>query len=198
MRFQIAVLVGFSFVLPARGDVMQLPLPVIDALTPIDSIPSSAQLDDVFNGSAQALASLQTIALEAAPPDDLVGVKLRAIRALTHYCVVPCSAGDPAHATIVAVATSPRPADMRTGSDILVLRAAIESLGILRVPGDVDLLIAQLQDSSRDIRAAAARALRDLGNTQAIVPLRQRYQQESVPQVKLAISDALRVLGQPI
>jgi len=79
-----------------------------------------------------------------------------------------------------------------------VLRATIEALGVLRVPDDVTLLVPQLNHPSRDIRAATARALRDLGNTQAIVPLRARYDQDQVDQVKVAISDALRVLGQPI
>ncbi len=196
MRIELAVLVGFSLALPARGDVVQLPQPVIDALTPIDSIPSSAQLDEVFNGSALALANLQMIALESGPID--LGVQLRAVRALTHYCPSPCRAGDPAHTTIAAVANTPRYRDSRAGSDVLVLRAAIESLGVLRVPADIDILIPQLAHPNRDIRTAVAHALRDLGNTQAIMPLSVRLQHEQIPQVRLAISDALRVLGQPI
>jgi HEAT repeat protein len=200
MRVQLAILLGFSMALPVRGNVVELPPPVIHALTPIDSVPSTAQLDDVFNGSAQALASLQSIALATGPID--LGVQLRAIRALARYCGSPCGASAPAHATLAAVATSPRYRDARSGSDVLVLRAAIESLGVLRVPSDVDILIPQLGHPSRDIRAAVAHALRDLGNTQANGPLNVRYQLEpddrAHAQVRLAISDALRVLRQPL
>ena len=179
----------------ALGNVAQLPQPVINALTPIDSIPSSTQIDLVHGGADEALANLQAIALSNGGVD--IGVQLRAVRSLTHYCDAPCGSHE-AHTTLVTVATMPRYRDALRGSDLLVLRAAIESLGILRVPGDVSVLVPQLDHPSRDIRAATAHALRDLGNTQAITPLRARYQAEQVDQVRIAISDALRVLGQPV
>jgi hypothetical protein len=154
----------------------------------------------VFNNSStDALASLRQLANP--PPTEFVdrGVQLRAVRALIHYCATtPCGDLDPAHVTLRDIADNPVYRDARVGSDLLVLRAALEALGTLRVPGDMDRIAAQLQHPSRDIRAAAARALRDLGNTQAITPLRARYNIEQVEQVKTAISDALRVLGQPI
>jgi HEAT repeat protein len=80
----------------------------------------------------------------------------------------------------------------------LLLRAAVEALGIARTgnPDDVPRLVPYLDHPSRDIRAATARALRDMCNTGAIVPLRTRYQNEQVDQVRLAISTALRDLGQ--
>ncbi|MBA3461002.1 MAG: HEAT repeat domain-containing protein [Deltaproteobacteria bacterium] len=189
----LAIVLGAS----ALADV-QLTQPVINALTQIDSVPSSQQINQAFNGSpSEALASLQQIA----NPTNFVdrGVQIRAVRALTHYCQsTPCGFSDPAHQTLRDIATLPKYRDSRFGSDLLVLRAAIESLGVLQVPQDVDILIPQLQHPSRDIRAAVARALRDLGNTQAIVPLRARYNIETSEQVQLAISDALRVLGQPV
>jgi len=77
-----------------------------------------------------------------------------------------------------------------------VLRAAIEALGPQRVGNDLALLVGQLASPSRDIRAAVAHSLRDLCNTQAIGPLRQQQQAESSDQVKQAITEALRVLGQ--
>ncbi len=172
--------------------------PVFDTLTPIDSLPSSQQITTVFNNStSEALSSLQQI---AHPPGGTFvdrGVQLRAVRALIHYCAAtPCADGDPAHQTLVAIASDPIYRDARSGSDLLVLRAALESLGVLRVPADLGVLVPQLQHPSRDIRAAVARGLRDLGNTQAITPLRARYNVEQEPQVQTAISDALRVLGQ--
>ena len=77
----------------------------------------------------------------------------------------------------------------------------METLGTLDVPPDVSLddvglLVGLLDHASRDIRAATARALRDLCNSNAVVPLRMRYTVEPTEQVKLAISDALRILEQ--
>ncbi len=190
---------AFAFALPARGDsALQLTQPVINALTPIDSLPSSQQINTVFNNSpSEALANLQQIANPTGFVDR--GVQLRAVRALIHYCAAtPCNVSDPAHVTLRTIALQPRYQSSRSGSDLLVLRAAIESLGRLQIPTDWDLLADQLQHPSRDIRAAVARALRDLGNTQAIVPLRARYNIEDSEQVKIAISDALRILGQPV
>lgn len=195
-RVGIAVAFGLFVSAAAYGDALMLTQPVINALTQIDSIPSSTQLNTVFNGSStEALSNLTAIALSQGTVD--LGVQLRAIRALTHYCLAPCGTSE-AHQTLETVATTPRYRDARRGSDLLVLRAAIEALGVLRIPGDVSILLPQLDHPSRDIRAAAAHALRDLGNTQAIPALRARYQQEQVKQVAIAISDALRVLGQPI
>ncbi len=166
------------------------------ALTPIDSQPTTQQLNLVHNNSEEeALDNLQDIALG----DDSIdtGVRLRAVRALTQYCKSPCEAHE-AHGTLVQLLGLPRYRDARTGRDLLVLRAGIESIGVLRVVDDMNLLLPFLQHASRDIRAATAHALRDLGNTQAITPLRERYLVEDVPHVQNALSDALRVLGQPI
>ncbi len=191
----LAAILALAVSAAAYGDVLVLTQPVINALTPIDSVPSSTQLTGVFNGSEiEALNNLRLIALSQGV--DL-GVQLRAIRALPQYCQAPCGTHD-AHVALETIATTPRYRDARRGSDLLVLRAAIEALGVLRIPGDVVILLSQLDHPSRDLRAATAHALRDLGNTQAIPALRARYQQEQVQQVRIAISDALRVLGQPI
>ena len=80
----------------------------------------------------------------------------------------------------------------------MILRGAIEALGPLRVDTDLVLLEPFLLSLSRDIRAAAAHAMRDLCNSQAITPLRQQQEHEDTEQVRLAITDALRVLAQPI
>lgn len=170
--------------------------PVFDALTPVDSLPSSQQLTMVFNNSpAEALSGLQQIANPPATVFVDRGVQLRAVRALIHYCATtPCPDTDPAHQTLLEISSVY--AGARSGSDLLVLRAALESLGVLKVPQDIGVLVPQLQHPSRDIRATVARALRDLGNTQAITPLRARYNIEREPQVQTAISDALRVLAQ--
>lgn len=179
-----------------RAEVPQLTQPIINALTPIDTLPSSDQINSAFNDNpSEALASLIGLANPSSPIDR--GVQLRAVRALIHYCAAtPCPEQDPALAALRQVEARYRNA--RAGSDVLVLRAALEAIGVLRYPTDIGLLLPHLQHPSRDIRATAARALRDLGNTQAIGPLRARYADEEFDQVRLAISDALRVLGQPV
>lgn len=186
--------VACAIVLPALAG------PVADrvrfALTPIDSQPTTQQLNLVHNNSEQeALDNLQDIALG----DDTIdtGVRLRAVRALTQYCKAPCGTHE-AHGTLLTLIGVPRYRDVRVGRDLLVLRATIEAIGVLRVVDDMNVVLPFLQHPSRDIRVATAHALRDLGNTQAITPLRTRYLVEDVPSVQSAISDALRVLGQPI
>jgi HEAT repeat protein len=170
---------------------------VFDTLTPVDSLPSSQQITKAFNdSSSEALSNLQLL---ANPPASTIvdrGVQLRAVRALIHYCATtPCADADPAHVTLKNTELAYR--DARAGSDLLVLRAALESLGLLKVPNDIGVLAFHLSHPSRDIRAGAARALRDLGNTNAIPLLRARMTIEQIAQVKTALSDALRVLQTP-
>jgi hypothetical protein len=177
----------------ATGATTPLDIPQQNTLTTIDSVPTKPQLDRVFP-TGQALASLSTIAQDYAAD---TGIRLRAIHALAKYCgsaAEPCIDADPAHTALKTLINATR---METsGSNVLVLRAAIETIGSLRIATDFDVVRTLIDHPSRDIRAATARALRDLCNTQAITPLRVRYTSESTEQVKLAISEALRVLGQ--
>jgi hypothetical protein len=168
------------------------PLPVLvqNALTPIDEIPTQSQLDLVFAG--QALPNLSAIAQD---PTGDTGIRLRALHALPKYCVAPCGDSDTAHLTLVGVVNAT--ATARSGSDLLVLRAAVEALGPLRVQTDLALLLPLLTHASRDIRATTALALRDLCNTAALTPLHTAEQQEPSAQVRFAVEDALRVLGTP-
>jgi HEAT repeat protein len=167
----------------------------INLLTPIDSVPTASQLNLVFNGPTQARDSLLVIA-----QDDTAdtGIRLRAIHALAKYCPAvtgTCTVADPAHQALSDLISVNRTSHL--GSPALLLRAAIESIGLLQVQTDVDVLTPLLDHQSRDIRAATAHALRDLCNTQAINPLRLRYAHETSDQVRLAISDALRNLPCP-
>jgi hypothetical protein len=170
-----------------------LPQPVQNTLTVIDSVPSKQQLDNLFMGEAMALNSLSTIAQDNAAD---IGIRLRAIHALAKYCIAPCDENDVAHDSLETVVSDTH-LDI-AGSNVLLLRAAIEAIGSLHVATDFDVIrdLGLLDHPSRDIRAATARALRDICNPSAITPLRVRYTAESTEQVKLAISEALRVLGQ--
>jgi len=195
-RLPLVLALVAGLVVSAAGDPVMLSLPAKQALTQLDALPSSAQLEK-FMGTPQAVLDKL---IEFTHPDftDDPGVQIRAVRAIAQYCDAPCTETSEAHVALATLITTPRYRDARAGSDLLVMRAGIEALGVLRVPADIDLLIPQLAHPSRDIRAAAAHALRDLGNTAAIDALRGRYSEEQVPQVELAIADALRVLGQPV
>jgi HEAT repeat protein len=167
-------------------------------LTAIDQVPTKTQLDNAFASDPQGpLQALANIATDSDTSNDAIGIRLRAIHALAKYCgtsTTACAASDLAHQSVATVIAENRTAT--EGSVVLVLRAAIETLGTMRVASDVTTLRPLLDHPSRDIRAATARALRDLCNAQAITDLRARYTVETTDQVKLAISEALRILGQ--
>jgi hypothetical protein len=183
-------------VLPARGNVTQLPQTVVNALTPIDTLPTKSQLNDVF-APDQALDRLKIIVTD---PNQDFGIQLRAIRALPAYCPIPpikCLPGTLAHDTLIQLIDA-YPTSPHAPQDTLRLRAAIEALGIARSGDQFDVakLTPHLNHANRDVRAAVARALGNICNTQADTALRNRYTVEPTEQVKLAISTALRDLKQ--
>lgn len=195
-----AILIGV-LVSSASSDTSQLSQAAQNTLTTIDSVPTRPQLDAAFSGSGQALAGLSAVATD---PGNDIGIRLRAVHALGKYCAAPtCVDGDTAHQSLKTVIDANRTAT--SGSNVLLLRAAIETLGSMRISGDAAYLIAQgtpnltslLDHPSRDVRATTAEALQNICNTSvATNPLRIRYSHETTEQVKLAISEALRILGQ--
>ena len=192
MRY-VVIALGVAVGLGVATGSTNLPTGVQDTLTAIDSVPSRTDLDLAFqNNMLPPLGTLQQI---AGDPMSDVGVRLRAIHALGKYCTAtPCAASDPAHVSVRGALLG---AQAETaGAPLLLLRAAIETLGPMGVSTDTDVLGPLLDHDSRDIRAATARALRDLCNASAITPLRVRYAKEQTDQVRLAISEALRILDQ--
>lgn len=173
----------------ATGSVSTLSEHVKNTLTSIDTIPTRIELDHAFDGAA--LPNLSSIAQDK---DIDIGVRVRAIHGLGKYCAEPCNTAELAHQSLTTLIDASR--NETIGESVVLLRAAIETIGVLKVSTDVVLLTDFLDHPSRDIRAATARALRDLCNNQAVVPLRIRYTAETTDQVKLAISEALRILGQ--
>ena len=194
MKRRAALVLVALCALPAHGDQQQMQLTqgLIHALTPIDSMPTRDSLETVF-ANQDPVVGLARIAQD---DDEDFGIRLRAIRSLPLFCPTPCD-NTLAHDTLVTIIQS-TPASDQTGKSILRLRAAVEALGAAKSgdPNDVPLLAPLLDHQSRDIRAAAARALRDLCDPDAIAHLRARFQTETIGQVKLAISTALRDLGQ--
>jgi hypothetical protein len=189
MRIVVAALLVGALVSVAMGEDMQHQT---WALTTIDSIPSS---DDLTHATLVVPDDLVRIASNADGNQE-PGVRLRAIRGLAVYCTTPGNTCPlTVHDTLQTLIQTY--ASAHSGSDLLLLRAAIEADGPLKVLDDLALLGPLLDHPSRDIRAATARALAQLKNCQATSVLRQRYQNESTDQVKLAISEALRILSQP-
>lgn len=179
--------------LPASGDrAIVLSAPVINVLTPIDSMPSKAVLDHAFGGSEEAaFAKLLEIARD--PTVDL-GVVLHAIRALPAYCPAPqvCGKDVLAHDELVSLVESFQ-SSQRTSQDLLRLRAAAEALGVTRsgLASDVETLRPLLTNPSRDMRATVVRALRNICNRAALGPLNDLLIYEPTKQVQLAITAAL-------
>jgi hypothetical protein len=195
MRNAIIALVLTGAVATATGSI-----PLTDdaqnALTSIDSVPTKDQLNRSYDKTeAEVLQSLADLAIDTEQTAD-PGIRLRAIHALAKYCPLPCGSTHLAHQSVSSVIAMTRPPAPTTGTNVLLLRAAIETMGLMKVASDEPTLRGLLDHPSRDIRAATARALRDLCNTQAITPLVTRYSQEGTYQVKIAISEALRVLEQ--
>lgn len=178
--------------LPANGDNTLLPPPVITALTPIDSLPSKAALDNAF-GPATALDKLLAVASDQTA--DL-GIELRAIRALPAYCPSICVPGTPVHDGLIALIDG-FPAAQYAPQDLLRLRAAVEALGAThsKLASDVTELVPLLDHGSRDVRATVARALGSICNNTALGPLNAHYANERALQVKVAITAALQALG---
>jgi HEAT repeat protein len=171
---------------PSRHLAFSLAQPQIDVLSVMDKVPEQEEIEGAFGDTpVEGLVDVAQGESEADP-----GVRLRAYRALALY---PGNAT--AHAELVAAIG--RYAAPATSIEVLYLRAAIEALGVSGEPQDVDVLVPMLDfEASRDIRAATADALRELGAAAAIDPLRDRYAREQTAQVRLAISQALRELGQ--
>ncbi len=152
-----------------------------DLLGAIDFVPTQANLDEVMGpDSLQQLIGLATD--DAEDP----GVRLRALRALGNYDV------DEARGTLVAMIDAL--SSNGSGTPVLLLRAAMEALAEIGGAAAVPEITPLLDNSSRDVRASAADALRVIGSATAVPALNDRRLIETVPQVQLAISEALRVL----
>jgi HEAT repeat protein len=163
----VAVLVALC-ALPAHGQQPTLTPKILYGLTSIDTVTTKQDLQSILESPANELSLLRQYALGTSVD---FGVRLRATRALSHFCTVPAEC----RAAIIDVLDDIDHSPDSPGK-ILRRRAAIEALGAARTgnPEDVSLLLGFVDDPSRDIRVAAVRALRDLCNPAAIQPLRDR------------------------
>jgi HEAT repeat protein len=154
-----------------------------EMLSGIDFVPDRLALDQAMGGDAAA----QLIAI-AGGTSSLVdpGVRIRAYRALALY---PSSEAR----TALAAAVTEFGSEER-GVATIYLRAAMDSLAQIAGAGAVTTIAPMLDHVSRDVRASAARALGVTESVTAVAPLNDRRLVEQVPQVRLAIDDALREL----
>lgn len=183
----IAIVLGLC-ALPASGGA---PAPhILHTLTPIDSVPTKDEVTGVLGPNG--LTELSRFALDETYD---FGLRLRAVRAMPHYCAEQPAA---CRAAILAVFDDIAASTDLSGPKILRLRAALESLGAAhtRNPADVTLMLGYLDNQSRDLRFAAARALRDQCDAAALEPLHAKYMVEPIAQVRLALSDAWHTISE--
>ena len=171
---------------PARRDVPAFAVGVVEGVLAVaDEVVPRARFDEVLG--ATPVPTLQAIAND---PGLDVGVRLRAVRALGFYRLP--ESREALHGVISARGGCDGDGVAVTGTPLLFVRAVLESLGAIGDPDDVGRITPCLQAKSRDLRVAAARALRDLGASTAVCPLQHQRDVETVPQVQSAISEALR------
>ena len=193
----IAVLLGLC-ALPAQGQRAEIAPQVKYALTSIDTPPTKQDLESILASPDNELSVLHQYAIGT---DLDFGVRLRATRAIPQFCAEPADCRN----AIIAIFNDINATNgsSSSGRQLLRKRAAIEALAAVLTehpdaeqPDDVPLLLGFLRDTSRDIRVAAARALRDLCNPDAIGALQQQRTLERVVQVRKTIDEALEAIAQ--
>ncbi|MCP4449278.1 MAG: HEAT repeat domain-containing protein [Myxococcales bacterium] len=161
---------------------------VVELLSGLNYVPSQSNIDVVLGEGA--VEDLIEIAEDSSIDSD-PGLRIRAFRSLGQYD------GNPQRAT-AASALRRAIADYgaeSSGTKLLYLRASMLSLAAIDGGNAVSNLVTMLGHPSRDIRAACAQALGITGVAAAIQPLRARDLIEPEEQVRLAIADALFLLG---
>lgn len=184
----VLAIVGLCALPAAHGESTHLTTPMRHALTPIGQSPTKSELLDLFPPTT-IVADLTAIALDSS--EDYFGLRLRAVRALPEVCLPSC-AGSPARAALRSLLGYAIPND--PGKSVLFLRATIEALGKTADPADVDTILGYVTNASRDVRVAAAVALRDIcALTQAQKDQLSTYHNaEPLMQVRLAIQAAIQ------
>jgi HEAT repeat protein len=173
----IAAAAGGMVASAAAGETRVVASPaVIEALSAVDFLPSSAALSTMLAGDLQTLVDL-------ADSDADPGVRLRAYRSLGMF--------DSDVARNALAATIARLSGASTGTETLFLLAAIEGYGQIGGAGGVRLLVPLLDAPELDVRAATARALGATRAPAACAPLHDRGANEASEQVRIAIDAAI-------
>jgi len=180
-RSAIIIGVTAALALTTTSGAQTAPDPVEELLSALDYTPDRGALDQASGASAET--DLLTLAGEAGGADP--GIRIRALHALAEY---------PSTETRTLLETTIATHSAGTGLDTLYLRAAMPSLALVARGNAVDTLAEELTHPSRDVRAAAARALAMTEAAAAVPILRDRLDVEPTLQVRLAISAAIREL----
>lgn len=177
--------------LPALAANPYLTMPMLAELTAIDTVPSVDGINAKFATPAAAQAGLAAIAVD---PGVDAGVRIRAIRTLAGYCPSGCGAGVVHDTLIQLIRGSVAPA---SGTELLLLRAAVESLGAARavLPADVPTILPLLVHPSRDVRATVARSLRTTCSSQVLSAIISAQRSEQNAQVRNELSTAEEALA---
>lgn len=182
MRLWWLAVAGLLCAVRAESEGIQITSRMANVLTPIDELPTKAELSQAF----MSIDVLRGIA-----QDDGVdlSIRLRAIRALPTLCAPACGPETLVHETLTSIINRPTAGP----KDVLRRRAAVEALGATRaaIPSDVLTLVPLLDDDNRDVRATVVRALRSLSDCAAKPALMRRLNSEKVTQVRLALNAAL-------
>jgi len=194
MRARMLVLAS----LVAVGAHADNTLTVPNVISTVDVQAAPDQLTTLFTNTQMALTALTPYAINVNDTYS-VGLQLGAIHTLATYCATACTTD--AYTTLTQIIDTPTYSTAQSGPNLLVLRAALESLAelpeqpVTATDHELATIESYLAHPSRDIRTSAARTLRALGDPCAISQLRLRYQQEPTDQVRFAISDALSYLS---
>jgi HEAT repeat protein len=159
---------------------------IADVLSIGDEVVTKARLDAALGPAP--VEALRTIVGRTEAADD--AAQIRAVRALGHYATP--QSRQSLHDVLSSRGHCQGDGAAVSGADAVYVRAALEALGAIHDPADVEWIVPCLQAKSRDLRVAAARALRDLGASTAVCPLQAQRAVERVPQVVSALSEALR------
>lgn len=191
----IAVL-SFGFSYSSHGGEPSAAVQLSDeakyALTAIDGVPSQAQLEALIPNTFDTLKELATNQKGSGEPVP-VQLRLRAIRAISMW-----PRNDDTKSALKQILLGNK--GLTPGTNVLLAQAAIEGLGRQVASSDDDsakTVSELLTDGNRDIRIAAARALRQIGNANiALNYLYARRDSERVESVRAAIIEAIQSLRQ--
>lgn len=176
--FLLAAAIVVAAVPPVRGaDEPRARTQIEQTLSGIDYLPDRGRLDDLLAGTAELVALANS-------EDDTVspGVRLRAYRSLGLF--------DDPIARDALVDAIDRFRFSFEPIEQMYLIAAIEALADLAGPEDLGPMVDALGHDSRDVRAAAARALGATGLPEACEPLDNLIDIETEPQVMEAAGAA--------
>ena len=158
-----AVLLALA--LPAHGDTSALPqfAHVLNTLSAINPSPPLAALT-VPSPNISSIDAQTSLSALAGDPTNDTGLRIRAVRTMATFCTgdAPCNTdASPVHtglaAIIPAYVANPSPSP----ADLMLMRAAVESLGAANavLADDLPGLVTLLGNTSRDVRATVVHTL---------------------------------------